>query len=82
VMRYLMAPVIGLLLGGVTFLLANAVFIALNLLFGGGRATPSGGMLAIQVLLGFAIGFRQRTVFDLVAVLVQRTSPPDSSQPG
>jgi hypothetical protein len=71
-MKYLVSPVMGLVLGGVVYLFTSAGLFALNLVWGGGGVTLSGGVLTIQVLFGFAAGFRQQVVYELVNVLMQR----------
>jgi hypothetical protein len=79
-MKYLVSPVMGLVVGGVVYLFTTAGLFALNLVFGGDGVTPSGGMLTIQVLFGFAAGFRQQVAYEMVNVLVQRVSAAGNAQ--
>jgi hypothetical protein len=80
VMKYLVYPLMGLVLGGVVYLLTSAGFFVLNTAAASGSGTPalSSSVLAVQVLLGFVVGFRQQVVYDMVDILVQRFSPADS----
>ena len=81
-MKYLVSPVMGLVLGGVVYLFTSAGLIAFNLIWGGDGVTLSGGILTVQILLGFATGFRQQVVFELVNVLMQRILAPGDTQAG
>jgi hypothetical protein len=80
VMKYLVYPLMGLVLGGVVYLLTSAGFFVLNsvTVSEGGSTTLSAGVLAVQVVLGFVVGFRQQVVYDMVDVLAQRFSPTSS----
>jgi len=81
IMKYLVQPVMGFLLGAVIFFITGAGF----LFFGGSGEniltdnTKSflgvNQVIAIQMVLGFIAGFRQRVVYYMIDKIVERLSP-------
>ena len=73
VMKYLVYPIMGFVLGAVIYLITSAGFSAINVA-GGDPRSFSAGILSVQVLLGFIVGFRQQIVYDMVDVILRRFS--------
>ncbi|MDH3674689.1 MAG: hypothetical protein OES12_04270 [Anaerolineae bacterium] len=81
IMKYLVQPIMGFILGALIFFITTAGF----LFFGGGDrllTTSSEGaflgvsqLVALQILLGFIAGFRQRVVYYIIDRIVKRLSP-------
>jgi hypothetical protein len=81
IMKYLVQPIMGFILGALIFFITTAGF----LFFGGGErllTTTSEGaflgvsqLVALQILLGFIAGFRQRVVYYMIDRIVKRLSP-------
>ncbi|MBN1991422.1 MAG: hypothetical protein JW953_01875 [Anaerolineae bacterium] len=71
VMYYLVQPVMGFVLGSVIYFIIEAGF----LVFGGQGLVGTRMVVALQVLLGWIAGFRQRFVFEMIDKIVQRVSP-------
>ena len=80
-MKYLVQPIMGFILGALIFFITTAGF----LFFGGGDrllvSSEAGAFLgvsqlvALQILLGFIAGFRQRVVYYMIDRVVKRLSP-------
>lgn len=75
VIKYLIQPVMGLILGGVIFLLTNAVFVLLAFKPAEDQFAVPGGIDLFQMLLGFVAGLHQQFVYNLIDRIVQRLSP-------
>lgn len=73
VMKYLVYPIMGFVLGAVVYLITSAGFIAINT-FAGDAGTFSVSILSVQVVLGFVVGFRQQIVYDMVDLIMRRFS--------
>jgi hypothetical protein len=81
IMKYLVQPIMGFILGAMIFFVTTAGF----LFFGGGDrllvSSTEGAFLgvsqlvALQILLGFIAGFRQRVVYYIIDRIVKRLSP-------
>jgi len=83
IMKYLVQPFMGFLLGAVIFFITSAGFLILG---GTSEATQFFGgdqLIFVQILLGFIAGFRQRVVYYMIDRIVQRLSPKptESKQP-
>ena len=88
IMKYLVQPVMGLLLGAVIFFITSAGF----LFFGGSvenilndNSTSFLGVnqiIAIQMVLGFIAGFRQRVVYYMIDKIIERLSPEVTESKG
>ncbi len=82
IMKYLVEPIMGFVLGAVMFFITSAGFLVLN-----PNASAAGvdGFLGgsqlvfIQILLGFIAGFRQRVVYYMIDRIVEKISPKDTS---
>lgn len=80
IMYYLVQPVMGFFLGFVVYFIVASGFLLVNFAINS-EATTSGDVLAsttviaIQVLLGFIAGFRQRFVLEMIDKIVQRVAP-------
>lgn len=80
IMYYLVQPVMGFFLGFVVYFFVASGFLLVNFAINS-EATTTGDVLAsttviaIQVLLGFTAGFRQRFVLEMIDKVVQRVSP-------
>ena len=76
IMKYLVQPFMGFLLGAIVFFITSAGFLVL-----GGNPTQGtqflGGnqLIFVQILLGVIAGFRQRDVYYWIDRIVQRLSP-------
>jgi hypothetical protein len=81
VMYYLVQPVMGFVLGAVVYFIIGSGFLIINFALPDssdpGAVLSSPTIIAIQVVLGWAAGFRQRFVFEMVDKIVQRISPKD-----
>lgn len=73
VMKYLVYPFMGFVLGAVVYLITSAGFIAINT-FAGDSSSFSASVLSVQVVLGFVVGFRQQIVYDMVDLILRRFS--------
>jgi hypothetical protein len=95
VMKYLVQPVMGFVLGAVIFFITSAGFLLFSSSPVGSTGSDAeafiGGpqLVAFQILLGFIAGFRQRVVYFMLDRIVQRLSPkagetkgPSSVVPG
>jgi len=86
IMKYLVQPVMGFVLGAVIFFITSAGFLLFNpsAASDGAEAFIGGPQLiAFQLLLGFIAGFRHRVVYYLIDRIVQKISPTatESKQP-
>jgi hypothetical protein len=86
IMYYLVQPVMGFFLGFAVYFIIASGFLLVNFAINSGTNTSSDVLsattvIAIQVLLGFIAGFRQRFVLEMIDKIVQRVSPtpPDDS---
>ncbi len=85
IMKYLVQPVMGFVLGAVIFFITSAGFLAFNTAdISTGESAFLGGptLVALTLLLGFIAGFRQRVVYYLIDRIVQKISPEASSGKG
>jgi len=85
IMKYLVQPIMGFMLGAVIFFITSAGF----LLFNPSANTSTGEMVvggsqmvAIQIILGFIAGFRQRVVYLLIDKIVQKIAPEEGDTKG
>lgn len=79
VMAYLARPVIGFILGGVIFLIVMAGLLLFNYAPNRqGLFPPS--IVALQMLFGFIVGFRQRIIYDMIDKLVPFLSPKEATK--
>lgn len=69
-MKYLIQPVLGFILGTVIFLMTGAGFLML-----GRDSFDSPHLIAVQMLLGFVVGFHQQVIFDLIDHIIKKLSP-------
>lgn len=71
-MSYLIQPVIGFSLGLAMYLLISVGYLTLNAAFSGTTApfVDAPAVIMLQIVLGWAAGFRQETVTDLVRQIV------------
>ncbi|GAB4424584.1 MAG: hypothetical protein Kow0031_03660 [Anaerolineae bacterium] len=74
VMKYLVYPIMGFVLGAVVYLITGAGFIAINTFAGSPANTLSAGVLSVQVVLGFVAGFQQQIVYDMADLIMRRFS--------
>lgn len=86
IMKYLVQPIMGFVLGAVIFFITSAGFLLFNppAASEGAEAFIGGPqMIAFQLLLGFIAGFRHRVVYYLIDRIVQKISPTvtESKQP-
>jgi hypothetical protein len=81
VMYYLVQPVMGFVLGAVIYFIIGSGFLVINFALpdssDASAVLASPTIIAIQVVLGWAAGFRQRFVFEMVDKIVQRVSPKE-----
>ena len=85
IMKYLVQPVMGFVLGAVIFFITSAGFLAFNTAdVASGESVFLGGptLVALTLLLGFIAGFRQRVVYFMIDRIVQKISPQASSGKG
>ncbi len=78
VMKYLVYPFMGFVLGAVIYLITGAGFIAINT-FAGDTSSMAASILAVQVVLGFVAGFQQQIVYDMVDLIMRRFSSNGSA---
>ncbi len=79
VMWYIGQPVMGLILGGVTFLVINAGLLSLQ----GGQVASQALRSEVQffpALVAFIAGFRPQFIFGLLAKIINVISPSDDSE--
>jgi hypothetical protein len=86
IMYYLVQPVMGFFLGFAVYFIVASGFLLVNFAINSGTNSSSDVLsattvIAIQVLLGFIAGFRQRFVLEMIDKIVQRVSPtpPDDT---
>lgn len=69
-MKYLVQPIMGFILGAVIFFIVSTGFLVVS-----SSDTPGTTILIIQMLLGFIAGLSQDVVYKLIDSIVQRLSP-------
>ena len=69
-MKYLVQPIMGFILGAVMFFIISTGFLIVS-----SGDTPGTTILIIQMLLGFIAGLSQDVVYKLIESIVQRLSP-------
>lgn len=88
VMYYVVQPIMGFILGAIIYFILGAGFIFLSFATDPdstvgdrtGTVLSSTTVIAIQVVLGWAAGFRMRFVLELVDKIVQKVSPRSGDQ--
>lgn len=86
IMKYLVQPVMGFVLGAVIFFITGAGYLVFN----PGAAQESSNslffgseqLIAIQIILGFVAGFRQRVVYYMIDKIVEKISPEETESKG
>lgn len=81
IMYYLVQPMMGFVLGAVVYFIIGAGFIAVNIATETGVSSDqvlgANMVIALQVLLGFIAGFRQRVILEMLDRIVQNIFPKD-----
>jgi hypothetical protein len=75
VIKYLAQPLMGFILGGVIFLITNAVFVLFAFKPADAQLALLGGADLFQMLLGFVAGLHQPFIYNLIDRIVQSLSP-------
>jgi hypothetical protein len=82
IMKYLVQPIMGFILGAVIFFITSAGYLVFNpgAAAAGGDSPFFGSnqLIAIQIILGFIAGFRQRVVYYMIDKIVQKISPEET----
>jgi len=86
VMYYLVQPIMGFVLGAVIYFIVAAGFLVVSFAAfpegtSEGEVLSSTTIIAIQIVLGFVAGFRQRAVFEMLDKIVKRMMPRGEEQP-
>ena len=86
VMYYLVQPIMGFVLGAVVYFIVAAGFLVISF-----AAFPEGTsnqevlasrtVIALQIVLGFVAGFRQRAVFEMIDRIVKKLLPRSEEEP-
>jgi hypothetical protein len=86
VMYYLVQPIMGFVLGAVVYFIVAAGFLVISF-----AAFPEGTsneevlasrtVIALQIVLGFVAGFRQRVVFEMIDRIVKKLLPRSEEEP-
>ncbi|MEW5961487.1 MAG: hypothetical protein AB1801_27540, partial [Chloroflexota bacterium] len=86
VMYYLVQPIMGFVLGSVVYFIIAAGFLVISF-----AAFPEGTsneevlasrtVIAVQIVLGFVAGFRQRVVFEMIDRIVKKLLPRSEDEP-
>lgn len=77
VMYYFVQPIMGFILGAVFYFILQAGFGALQI--SGADASNNVVLVAIEVVTGWAAGFRQRAVFEMIEKIVKKLSGGDQN---
>lgn len=81
IMKYLVQPIMGFVLGAVIFFITSAGYLVFNPGAAAASSSPffgSNQLVAIQIILGFIAGFRQRVVYYMIDKIVQKISPEET----
>lgn len=73
IMKYLVQPIMGLILGAVMFFIVSAGFLVIS-----SNGLGSSGLMAFTILVSFIAGLSQEVVYRLIESIVQRLSPKRS----
>ncbi len=82
VMYYLVKPVMGFILGAIVYFIVASGFLVFNFAASQGATSTEEVLkapmvIALQIVLGWIAGFRQRVVFEMIDKIVQRLSSRD-----
>jgi hypothetical protein len=77
VMYYFVQPIMGFILGAIFYFILQAGFGALQI--SGPDASSNVVLVAIEVVTGWAAGFRQRAVFEMIEKIVKKLSGSDQN---
>jgi len=78
VMYYFVQPIMGFFLGAVIYFIFQGGFGAVGI--SGADAASNDVVVAIQVISGWAAGFRQKAVFEMIEKIVKRFSGGDEDK--
>lgn len=78
VIKYLVQPILGIIMGVVLFFMTNA---GLVWLVDPAQSPIAIAIFAVQVVIGFVGGFRHQIIFDVVDTVIKRLMPADRDTP-